>query len=39
MLACPSDHPIAIDESEPRTFSFNGPFGACPQCTGIGTEL
>ncbi|MCB1300832.1 MAG: excinuclease ABC subunit A, partial [Tetrasphaera sp.] len=38
-MACPNDHPIAIDEIEPRTFSFNSPFGACPQCTGIGTEL
>ena len=38
-MACPNDHPIAIDEIEPRSFSFNSPFGACPTCTGIGTEL
>ena len=38
-MACPNDHPIAMDEVEPRSFSFNSPFGACPACTGIGTEL
>ena len=38
-MACPNDHPISIDEIEPRSFSFNAPFGACPTCTGIGTEL
>jgi len=38
-MACPNDHPLAIDEVEPRTFSFNSPFGACPTCTGLGTEL
>ena len=38
-MACPNDHPLAIDEIEPRSFSFNSPFGACPKCTGIGTEL
>ena len=38
-LACPNDHPLAIDELEPRSFSFNSPFGACPECTGLGTEL
>ena len=38
-MACPNDHVIGIDEIEPRTFSFNSPFGACPVCTGIGTEL
>jgi excinuclease ABC subunit A len=38
-MACPNDHPITIDEIEPRSFSFNSPFGACPRCTGIGTEL
>jgi excinuclease ABC subunit A len=37
-LACPNDHPLAIDELEPRSFSFNSPFGACPVCTGIGTR-
>ncbi|MBW3086235.1 UvrABC system protein A [Austwickia sp. TVS 96-490-7B] len=38
-MACPNEHPLAIDDVEPRTFSFNSPFGACPTCTGIGTEL
>ena len=38
-MACPNDHPLSIDEIEPRTFSFNSPFGACPACTGLGTEL
>jgi excinuclease ABC subunit A len=37
-LACPNDHPLAIDDLEPRSFSFNSPFGACPDCTGIGTR-
>ncbi|GAB3525193.1 excinuclease ABC subunit UvrA [Arthrobacter monumenti] len=38
-LACPNEHPLAIDEIEPRSFSFNNPFGACPACTGIGSKL
>ncbi|MDE9364519.1 excinuclease ABC subunit UvrA [Luteipulveratus sp. YIM 133132] len=38
-MACPNDHPLSMDEIEPRSFSFNSPFGACPSCTGIGTEL
>ncbi|WP_153394778.1 excinuclease ABC subunit UvrA [Ornithinicoccus halotolerans] len=38
-MACPNDHPLALDEVEPRSFSFNSPFGACPECTGIGVEL
>ena len=37
--ACPNDHELALDEIEPRTFSFNAPYGACPECTGIGTRL
>ncbi|GAB2466962.1 excinuclease ABC subunit UvrA [Jatrophihabitans fulvus] len=37
-LACPNDHPLAIDELEPRSFSFNSPFGACQECTGLGTR-
>jgi excinuclease ABC subunit A len=37
-LACPNDHPLAIDDLEPRSFSFNSPFGACPVCTGLGTR-
>lgn len=38
-LACPNDHPVALEEIEPRTFSFNGPYGACPECSGLGTRL
>ena len=38
-LACPNDHPLAVDELEPRSFSFNAPFGACPECHGIGTRM
>ncbi|MFK5691068.1 excinuclease ABC subunit UvrA [Ornithinimicrobium sp. LYQ92] len=38
-MACPNEHPLSIDEVEPRSFSFNSPFGACPACTGIGVEL
>ncbi|MEO5691203.1 MAG: excinuclease ABC subunit UvrA [Candidatus Saccharimonadales bacterium] len=34
------DHPdVAIPELEPRLFSFNSPFGACPTCTGLGSRL
>ena len=38
-LACPNEHPLAIDELEPRSFSFNAPFGACPECSGLGTRM
>lgn len=34
-LACP-DHGVSIEELEPRMFSFNAPFGACPTCNGLG---
>ncbi len=37
-LSCP-DHDISIPEIEPRTFSFNTPHGACPDCQGIGTKM
>jgi excinuclease ABC subunit A len=37
-LACPNEHPLAIEDLEPRNFSFNAPYGACPQCTGLGTR-
>ncbi len=37
-FACPNDHPLSVEALEPRTFSFNSPFGACPQCTGLGTR-
>ena len=36
--ACP-DHGVSIEELEPRMFSFNNPFGACPKCTGLGVYL
>ncbi|HWJ54541.1 MAG TPA: excinuclease ABC subunit UvrA, partial [Propionibacteriaceae bacterium] len=38
-MACPNNHDIAIDELEPRQFSFNGPWGACPECHGLGTRM
>ncbi len=28
-LACPNGHPLAVDDLEPRSFSFNSPYGAC----------
>jgi excinuclease ABC subunit A len=37
-LACPNGHPLAIEDLEPRSFSFNSPYGACPECTGIGVK-
>lgn len=37
-FACP-DCGISIDEIEPRSFSFNNPFGACPECHGIGFKM
>ena len=38
-LACPNGHPLQLTEIEPRTFSFNAPFGACPECSGLGTRM
>ena len=35
-LACPNGHPLAVDDLEPRSFSFNSPYGACPECSGLG---
>ena len=37
-MAC-HDCELSFEEMEPRSFSFNSPFGACPECTGIGTKL
>ncbi|WP_279063100.1 excinuclease ABC subunit UvrA [Dermabacter hominis] len=37
--ACPNEHPLELEEIEPRSFSFNAPYGACPECAGIGTRL
>ena len=36
--ACPNDHPLGLDEIEPRTFSFNAPYGSCPECSGLGAK-
>jgi len=38
-MACPNEHDIDTDELEPRSFSFNSPFGACPTCHGLGTRM
>lgn len=38
-LSCPNNHPVSLTEIEPRTFSFNSPFGACPACSGLGTSM
>ena len=37
-FSCP-DCGISIDETEPRSFSFNNPFGACPKCLGLGYKM
>ncbi|RBQ19041.1 excinuclease ABC subunit A [Spongiactinospora rosea] len=37
-LYCPYDD-MSFEELEPRSFSFNSPFGACPECTGLGTRM
>ncbi len=37
--SCPNGHELELDEIEPRTFSFNAPYGACPACTGLGFSL
>lgn len=37
-FSCP-DCGISVDEIEPRTFSFNNPFGACPNCAGLGIRM
>ena len=36
-LACLYDD-LSFEELEPRSFSFNSPYGACPECTGLGTR-
>ncbi|WP_233194135.1 excinuclease ABC subunit UvrA [Cryobacterium sp. M25] len=38
-LSCPNNHPVQLTEIEPRTFSFNAPFGSCPECSGLGTRM
>jgi excinuclease ABC subunit A len=37
-LACLDDD-LSFEELEPRSFSFNSPFGACPECAGLGTRM
>jgi excinuclease ABC subunit A len=37
-LACPT-HGVSMDELAPRDFSFNAPYGACPDCNGLGSRL
>src|SRR5204863_2522784 len=37
-FACP-DHGVSLPELQPRVFSFNSPHGACPRCTGLGSQL
>jgi excinuclease ABC subunit A len=37
-LACSRDG-LSFDELEPRSFSFNSPYGACPECHGLGTQM
>ncbi|MCX4681119.1 excinuclease ABC subunit UvrA [Streptomyces sp. NBC_01433] len=38
-MACPRAHDIGLESLEPRLFSFNAPWGACPTCTGLGSRL
>ena len=37
-MACPNGHKLNVEEYEPRAFSFNSPFGACPACDGLGVR-
>ncbi|MEN9603799.1 MAG: hypothetical protein RL545_488, partial [Actinomycetota bacterium] len=38
-MSCPNEHELTLTEIEPRTFSFNAPFGACVACSGLGTKM
>jgi excinuclease ABC subunit A len=38
-MACPNGHDVSMEEMEPRQFSFNAPWGACPECSGLGTRM
>ncbi len=38
-LGCPNEHDLELEELEPRQFSFNAPWGACPSCSGLGTTM
>ncbi|MBA2308692.1 MAG: excinuclease ABC subunit UvrA [Pseudonocardiales bacterium] len=35
-MACPNGHELSLDDLEPRSFSFNSPYGACQECHGLG---
>ena len=37
--SCPNHEDVSIPELNPRLFSFNAPYGACPECKGLGTKL
>ncbi len=37
--ACPNHNEVVFEQLEPRQFSFNSPFGACPECHGIGSKM
>ena len=37
-MACPNGHQLQVDDLEPRAFSFNSPYGACPTCAGLGIK-
>ena len=37
-MSCHNEHALSLTEIEPRTFSFNAPFGACPTCSGLGVK-
>ena len=37
-MSCPNEHTLSLTEIEPRTFSFNAPFGACQTCSGLGVK-
>ncbi|GHD37903.1 hypothetical protein GCM10010317_004140 [Streptomyces mirabilis] len=38
-MACPRAHDIGLEALEPRLFSFNAPWGACPERTGLGSRM
>ncbi|WP_411088753.1 excinuclease ABC subunit UvrA [Streptomyces sp. 061-3] len=38
-MACPRSHDIGLESLEPRLFSFNAPWGACPACSGLGSSM
>ncbi|WP_156756302.1 excinuclease ABC subunit UvrA [Actinokineospora pegani] len=38
-LACPNGHALGVEDLEPRSFSFNSPYGACAVCAGLGVRM